>query len=69
MNERSSETQRSKVGGFFSVVSKIALYSNSFSMLAGKCVSVSSFGSLSEFHPSRKPKGAADRCLDCDGEI
>ncbi|MCE7002997.1 Gfo/Idh/MocA family oxidoreductase [Kibdelosporangium philippinense] len=26
---------------------------------------VSSFGSLYEFRPERKPEGAADRCLDC----
>eukprot|EP00055_Hartaetosiga_balthica_P013321 m.67788 g.67788 ORF g.67788 m.67788 type:complete len:436 (-) comp8227_c2_seq3:266-1573(-) len=29
------------------------------------CKRVSSFGSLSEFHPDRKPEGAAKRCLDC----
>ncbi|EGD81738.1 4,5-dihydroxyphthalate dehydrogenase [Salpingoeca rosetta] len=30
-----------------------------------KCLRVSSFGSLSEFHPARKPEGATARCLDC----
>jgi predicted dehydrogenase len=29
---------------------------------------VSSFGSLYEFRPERKPEGAADRCLDCSVE-
>jgi len=36
--------------------------------MGGKCQSVSSFGSLSEFHPGRKPAGATDRCLDCSVE-
>lgn len=29
------------------------------------CKSVSSFGSLTEFHAARKPEGATERCLDC----
>ena len=29
------------------------------------CKQVSSFGSLSEFHPARKPSDATERCLDC----
>jgi predicted dehydrogenase len=30
-----------------------------------KCLAVSSFGSLNHFRPENKPKGAADRCMDC----
>ncbi|KAF6031448.1 hypothetical protein EB796_010243 [Bugula neritina] len=30
-----------------------------------KCTKISSFGSLMHFTPDHKPKGAADRCLDC----
>ncbi len=32
------------------------------------CEAVSSFGSLFQFRPDRKPAGAADRCLDCPVE-
>jgi len=32
------------------------------------CKKVSSFGSLYHFRPAGKPKGAADRCLDCPVE-
>ncbi|CAG6021244.1 unnamed protein product [Menidia menidia] len=33
-----------------------------------RCVKVSSFGSVSHFLKEKKPKGAADRCLDCSVE-
>ncbi|CAN9515797.1 unnamed protein product [Ophioblennius macclurei] len=33
-----------------------------------RCVKVSSFGSVSHFHKRDKPRGAADRCLDCSLE-
>ncbi|XP_074857056.1 putative oxidoreductase YteT isoform X2 [Carettochelys insculpta] len=33
-----------------------------------RCLKVSSFGSLSHFTNSHKPKGAASRCLDCSVE-
>lgn len=33
-----------------------------------KCMSVSSFGSLKHFRKEEKPKGAADRCIDCKVE-
>lgn len=32
-------------------------------------MSVQSFGSLLNFHPGRRPAGAADRCLDCPEAI
>ncbi|KAL8574765.1 hypothetical protein ACOMHN_035882 [Nucella lapillus] len=35
---------------------------------AGKCVRVSSFGSLAHFRKEDKPKGAGDRCTDCSVE-
>ncbi|XP_023283151.1 uncharacterized protein LOC111670601 [Seriola lalandi dorsalis] len=35
---------------------------------ARRCVKVSSFGSVSHFQKDCKPKGAADRCLDCSVE-
>ncbi|XP_029362680.1 uncharacterized protein LOC115046438 [Echeneis naucrates] len=35
---------------------------------ARRCVKVSSFGSVSHFNKDNKPKGAADRCLDCSIE-
>lgn len=34
-----------------------------------KCQSVSSFGHLSHFSQSNKPKKAANRCLDCPNEV
>jgi len=33
------------------------------------CEKVSSFGSLYHFRPENKPKGAADRCLDCPVQV
>ena len=33
-----------------------------------KCTKIQSFGSLVHFKPSKKPTGAADRCLDCSIE-
>lgn len=35
---------------------------------ARRCVKVSSFGSVSHFRKDDKPKGAADRCMDCSVE-
>ncbi|KAM6924617.1 putative oxidoreductase YteT [Xenentodon cancila] len=35
---------------------------------ARRCVKVSSFGSVSHFQKTKKPTGAADRCLDCPVE-
>jgi len=34
-----------------------------------KCLKVSSFGHLTHFKPENAPKGAADRCLECDKAI
>eukprot|EP00049_Salpingoeca_infusionum_P019410 m.361744 g.361744 ORF g.361744 m.361744 type:complete len:422 (+) comp19852_c0_seq1:203-1468(+) len=33
--------------------------------MGGSCKAVSSFGSLSEFHPDKKPAEATKRCIDC----
>jgi predicted dehydrogenase len=34
-----------------------------------RCTRVSSFGGLAHFRPENKPKGAAERCIDCPDEI
>lgn len=34
-----------------------------------RCEKISSFGNLSHFTKEHKPKGAADRCLDCPSQI
>ena len=34
-------------------------------IMNSKCVSVQSFGTLNHFRKEKKPRGAADRCLDC----
>ena len=34
-------------------------------LMGRRCTRVSSFGSLHHFRPEHKPRGAADRCLDC----
>lgn len=34
-----------------------------------KCTGVSSFGSTSHFTAANRPKGAAERCLDCPAEV
>ena len=39
-----------------------------FYMQGSKCLSISSFGSLSHFRKERKPKGAGSRCTDCSVE-
>ena len=38
-------------------------------MMNAKCERVSSFGSLKYFNADNRPKGAADRCLDCPPDI
>lgn len=38
-------------------------------MVGRRCVSVQSFGSLLNFHPGRRPEGAADRCMDCPDAV
>ena len=37
-------------------------------IVGARCVSVSSFGSLTHFRGENRPEGAADRCLDCGVE-
>lgn len=37
--------------------------------MPSRCGRVSSFGSLSYFTRANQPKGAADRCTDCPGEV
>ncbi len=37
-------------------------------IMGRRCIRVSSFGSLVHFRPENQPKGASDRCLDCDVE-
>ena len=34
-------------------------------IMNSKCVSVQSFGTLNHFRKEKKPRGAADRCMDC----
>ncbi len=36
---------------------------------AKRCRKISSFGSLKHWRPECRPEGAADRCVDCPGEI
>ncbi len=38
-------------------------------LVGARCKSISSFGELTYFKKGNKPKGAADRCLDCPSEI
>lgn len=38
-------------------------------IMNAKCESVSSFGALKHFRPENRPRGAADRCLECPAQI
>ncbi len=38
-------------------------------LVGARCKNISSFGELTYFKKENKPKGAADRCLDCPSEI
>ncbi len=38
-------------------------------LVGSPCKMITSFGSLTHFRPENRPKGAADRCLDCPVEV